>query len=482
MNAPARARYPGAHPFDDDPLSRAVFFGRETESVRLADQVMANRLVVVYGRSGLGKTSLLNAGIAQRLRDEHFLPLPVRVNDVERGPLHSVWDGIEECCRHQGVELVPGDRRSLWHYFDTMQCWDGDVLLTPVLILDQFEELFTLQPAEARTTFVAALGALFHAVEPEVDGAALARADPKLPALRVVIGIREDFLGLLDELADRLPQILDCRFRVLPLNAAAARRAITEPAKVLRPDFKTRPFTVDPSAVEQVLDFLTTPSSGPLRDRDASGVEPFELQLLCEHIEAIAARHQRGHAGARPISASDLGGHRELRAVLGNHYRNQLGGLPWRQRRAVRRLCETMLVTPDGRRLSLDGGEIERKLRIPADTLAQLVSGRLLRADRRMGSCYYELSHDSLVGPVVANRRNELLVRGTLVRLLAVIYLFGYGLVALVAGTALLLNRNADDSMFGLTVLLLAPFLLYAGYRVWKYSREEFFQRARLGK
>src|SRR5262245_8399185 len=79
MNGSA-TRYPGAQPFSDDALSRKIFFGREREVIALSDQILANRMVVVYARSGLGKTSLLNAGVAQRLRDEGYMPLIVRVN------------------------------------------------------------------------------------------------------------------------------------------------------------------------------------------------------------------------------------------------------------------------------------------------------------------------------------------------------------------------------------------------------------------
>ena len=59
----------------------------------LADKILANRMVVVYARSGLGKTSLLKAGVAPRLREEGYLPLFVRVNDVQ-GPFRAVLDAI----------------------------------------------------------------------------------------------------------------------------------------------------------------------------------------------------------------------------------------------------------------------------------------------------------------------------------------------------------------------------------------------------
>jgi hypothetical protein len=69
--------------------------------------------VVVYAKSGLSKTSLLNAGLAHRLREEGFLPLVVRVNDVQRDPLYSVLGGIAAAADRQSVEHMPGEPGSL---------------------------------------------------------------------------------------------------------------------------------------------------------------------------------------------------------------------------------------------------------------------------------------------------------------------------------------------------------------------------------
>ncbi len=88
-------RYPGAQPFRDDEFSRRTFFGREPALVALTDQILANRLVIVFAKSGLGKTSLLSARVAPRLREAgKLLPLFVRVNDIQRGPLFSVFEGV----------------------------------------------------------------------------------------------------------------------------------------------------------------------------------------------------------------------------------------------------------------------------------------------------------------------------------------------------------------------------------------------------
>ena len=98
-----RNRYPGAQPFSDDDFSRKVFFGRENAARVLADKILANHMVTVYARSGLGKTSLLQAGVAPKLREEGFLPLFVRVNDTRIGPFRAL------------LETIPGEAAEAAH-------------------------------------------------------------------------------------------------------------------------------------------------------------------------------------------------------------------------------------------------------------------------------------------------------------------------------------------------------------------------------
>jgi hypothetical protein len=116
-----RNRYPGAQPFSDDDFSRKVFFGRESAAQVLTDKILANRMVIVYARSGLGKTSLLQAGVAPRLREEGFLPLFVRVNDVRGGPFRALLDTIPGEAERQHIEYVPGRSESLWSFFKTAE-------------------------------------------------------------------------------------------------------------------------------------------------------------------------------------------------------------------------------------------------------------------------------------------------------------------------------------------------------------------------
>src|SRR5439155_11513039 len=119
-----------------------------------------------------------------------------------------------------------------WDFFKSAEFWRGDLLLTPVPILDQCEELFTLHMSTAREMFLADLGCLIRGVPPT----SLQQADSSItassPQVHVVLSLREDFLGILEEGADHIPQILDHRFRLTPLSCETAVQAITCPAAV----------------------------------------------------------------------------------------------------------------------------------------------------------------------------------------------------------------------------------------------------------
>ena len=89
-----RDRYPGGRPFADDPLDQRLFFGRTPEAEELFHRIAAAPLLVLYGKSGLGKTSLLQAGVFPRLRGRDLLPVPVRLNRPEVAPLDAVRQEI----------------------------------------------------------------------------------------------------------------------------------------------------------------------------------------------------------------------------------------------------------------------------------------------------------------------------------------------------------------------------------------------------
>ena len=109
-----RRRYPGPRPFADTVEDSALFFGRSMESEELFLRVLSVPLFVQFGKSGLGKTSLLQASLFPRLRQKPFLPVMIRLNVAEETLTQAVARSIEQACKSEGTRVSRrSQRRSL---------------------------------------------------------------------------------------------------------------------------------------------------------------------------------------------------------------------------------------------------------------------------------------------------------------------------------------------------------------------------------
>ena len=104
--------WPGLLPFGED--SRMFFHGREAETDELFRLIEREPLTVLFGQSGLGKSSLLNAGVFPNLRRAGYLPVYLRLNLDATAPalIDQVWHAlICECVDHEvsASEILPGD-------------------------------------------------------------------------------------------------------------------------------------------------------------------------------------------------------------------------------------------------------------------------------------------------------------------------------------------------------------------------------------
>lgn len=77
-------------------------------------------------------------------------------------PLQAVYAGIKEMVEQKKLDHEAGEENSLWEYFKTVSIWKKDILLKPVLILDQFEEFFTLHSYENRKHFIQQLADIVY--------------------------------------------------------------------------------------------------------------------------------------------------------------------------------------------------------------------------------------------------------------------------------------------------------------------------------
>jgi hypothetical protein len=201
---------------------RDRFFGREREIKDLTAKILLYRLVVVFGESGAGKSSLLNAGIipalqreefqAERLRARPFAEEPVLVERVRVGEGGALLPSI--FATEDAVEYPSGQgaARSLEEFRAALRA--PGCGSQPVLIFDQFEELFTLFEPGCRRLQTSLLDAIYEVI------------NSRELVAKVVIVIQEDFVGKLEVLAKQYPQVFEQRVRLGQLSPTAAREAI----------------------------------------------------------------------------------------------------------------------------------------------------------------------------------------------------------------------------------------------------------------
>lgn len=176
---------------------RAVFFGREEETRQLYDMVLKNRLLLVYGQSGTGKTSLVQCGLASRFDVTDWYPLFIR----RQGDLNqSVKQRLGQVLGKNSVDSIESAVQEVYFNF-----------LRPVyLIFDQLEELFILGSEAEQATFIHAIQALM---------------DSGVPC-RVIFIIREEYLAYLYGFEQVIPTLFDRRMRVEPMGIAKVKQVL----------------------------------------------------------------------------------------------------------------------------------------------------------------------------------------------------------------------------------------------------------------
>src|SRR5262249_34666799 len=144
----------GLDPFTEE--VREYFFGRDDELRDLFQRVVHKPLTVFFGRSGLGKTSLLQAALVPRLRDAGFLPIVLRLDFAEGAAplLQQFVDALITALKpvlpglDASLTRLPADASLTWLLFhDPVLGLISQEAPRPVVLLDQFEEIFTLGQA-----------------------------------------------------------------------------------------------------------------------------------------------------------------------------------------------------------------------------------------------------------------------------------------------------------------------------------------------
>lgn len=416
-------RYPGVKPFET--AEQSLFFGRDRDIQDLHDLVLLEKLVVLFGKSGYGKSSLINAGLIPLLIDEELpseermIPLTVRMRsytEQENSPVKKITEALQSELSKviapeafQKVWAEKGGRNSLWAQF--RQRCDGN---TPqvVLIFDQFEEFFTY-PAAQQAQFRQELAELLYTEIPQSLREDWRNQDRELRRflsqplqIKVLFAIRQDKLSLLNGLRDQLPTILQKRYELQGLTQTQARQAIEEPAKLQEGTYASTAFAYEATALQTLIEELSKgQKSDPYAAGQAIRIESFLLQICCEYIESRAIE-----TNDKLIEPQDLP---DFANIYEAYYNGKIGELPPSQQAAARKLMEEGLLyydaqSGDARRLSVDKDQLLLAYQAEGvnDSLLDVLKNKFLIREERnsVGGFSYEISHDTLLPPILKAR------------------------------------------------------------------------------
>jgi tetratricopeptide (TPR) repeat protein len=369
--------YVGLRAFRDE--DRTLFFGRLRESHKIAALWRANRLTVLYGTSGVGKTSLLQAGVIPRL---HKGESDVwRIGRLAPGLVSTTGNPFTNALLASWSPDTAPSAQSLAEYLATRpERTDryGDPVPT-LIAIDQAEELFSDFPrlTEEREAFIEEL----------------ATALRTRPGLRLLLSLREDYLAAVLPYEGRLGQGARARFQLCPFDPAAALEAASRPLERTGREFAR-------DAAETLVNDLRT-----IKIKDVHGaesvvtvetVEPVQLQVVCASlweslppdVRIITPVHVREHANVDRFLAGFCG--TALTAVAREHGQSATEIRAWLKRTFVTELG-TRGTAYQG--LTSTAGMSNAVVRALEDR-------HVLRAEQRSGSRWYELQHDRLIGPL----------------------------------------------------------------------------------
>ena len=404
--------------------TRQYFYGREEEVGELSRRVQRKLLTVLFGQSGLGKTSILNAGIVPRLRPEGFCPVYVRIDygTAALPPSEQIKQAIFRATESQGTWTKSGsanEGESLWeflHHRDDELLDAAGKPIIPLLIFDQFEEIFTLAQADdggrqRAAEFIEDLADLVENRPPkaleakiDTDDSVAERFDFGRADYRILISLREDYLAHLESVKAAMPSITQNRMRLARMNGEQALAAVMKPGGKL----------VTQEVAESIVRFV----AGGAELRNAE-VEPSLLSLICRELN-----NARIAQGKNEISVDLLASSNET--ILAEFYERSLADQP----AAVRKVIEDNLLTDSGYRENLAEERVLKAFTAAgagqntgahtgltnhagldnsaATILATLVNRRLLRIEERLDVRRVELTHDVLCGVVKASREERL--------------------------------------------------------------------------
>jgi len=404
-------RYPGVSPFTSE--QKNIFFGRDNDIKKLKKLISLRKQVLLYSKSGIGKSSLLNAGIFPIFQKKYTI-IRVRFfaynDENSESPLEKMVNAIKTQTHYVSTKTVLSEllektdyRKTLWYYFKQLKLTERKEEKY-ILVFDQFEELFSYpeeQIDEFKEQFYEltkidipdSIMQFIASTESDSEEMDLLYEDVKI---KTIFAVRSDRLSLLNQLTDKLPDIQEIFYELKSFTNLQAKEAIINPARDTSNKFESPVFEFEEQAVENIINALS--------ENGKENIETTQLQIVCRRIEEDVQKKKLAATNNLTdikVTAADIP---DFKDIFFDFYESATKET--KQQEKTQKFIEDQLIRND-QRISLD--EIICHDYVTKETLKILTNTHLLRAEgNSTGGFSYELSHDTLIEPILISRKKRI--------------------------------------------------------------------------
>ena len=425
-----------------------VIYGRAQEINELSQDILYNVQTVIYGKSGIGKSSILNAGIFPIIRRHNYFPVKIRLvhrktqlsyteqiysavfenlKALQKQVLDAEGKTVRKTVEGSYRELVPAinkEHEGLWEFFHRHEFYDENgTPIKPILVIDQFEEIFTLtaetERAQIVKLFFNELADLINDIKPDYiyqaqeqdkvessvantvhetidsdnDDLLYEEEEEEIAVdknryltennCHIVISIREDFLSYLERNIDNIPLLKHNRFCLKPLSEDQAANVIMNPC----------PGLISVSVAKNIISKITGVDSDLFEINDIPEIE-VDSAILSLFLSEIYNKAEEGIITKEIVEAYG-------EDIIQRFYERTI--------QKVSTNCieylERRLITDEGRRDNIDKNRALRHAVTQAE-LDILKEARLVREFPWNNEMRIEFIHDVLCD-IIVQRREE---------------------------------------------------------------------------
>ncbi len=373
------------------------FFGRDTEIAFLYEMIFQTDLLLIYGASGTGKTSLINCGLAGKFESHDWLPI-----DIRRG--NNINESLSKRLQMAEGEVAKTDDDLGWLNmdFETTTSTKSMDSLSPLarslktiylknfkpiyLIFDQFEELYILGHREEQQQFIKTIKDILLIEQP----------------VKIIISIREEYLGYLYDFEREVPELLRKKLRVEPMHFDKVRNIIDRISNLPQSNVSLKE-KEEEAIAETIFDKIRG------NEKILSIQLPY-LQVFLDKLYLKITNDETRQSNAT-FSLEALHKIGAIDDVLRDFLDEQVLKIAQDLKKEPDTIWEVLspFVTLDGTKAPLSFVNITQNTRIDAShikaCLSAFVANRILRYNEREE--VYEIKHDSLAKQIHSKRSDE---------------------------------------------------------------------------